>query len=121
MSRHVDSGIDRHGTILPFRRDEARAITPASLVQPRGVDSRDEYKENDRSKVSKPLAALVLELAVLAITTASFAQCSEGMRGARAQALRDCNAKASKFSEHDWGDVEIYTYRSCMAQHGQRE
>jgi hypothetical protein len=43
--------------------------------------------------VSKPLAALVLGLAITATATPSFAQRVEGMSGARAQALRGCNAE----------------------------
>jgi hypothetical protein len=28
---------------------------------------------------------------------------------------------ASRYSQHDWGNTEIYQYRACMAGHGQRE
>jgi hypothetical protein len=68
------------------------------------------------NRVSKTMAALIVGLAVSA-----FAQRSEGMSGGRAQALHECNVKAEKFAEHTWGNVEIYTYHSCMAQHGQQE
>jgi hypothetical protein len=40
---------------------------------------------------------------------------------ARNKALRECNLRAQKYIEHTWGDVEIYTYRSCMMEHGQPE
>jgi hypothetical protein len=43
------------------------------------------------------------------------------MSAARAQAMRECNVKAQKYIEHTWGDNEIYTYRACMADHGQQE
>jgi hypothetical protein len=40
---------------------------------------------------------------------------------ARTKALQECNARARKYIEHTWGDVEIYTYRACMTEHGQQE
>jgi hypothetical protein len=40
---------------------------------------------------------------------------------ARMKALRECSVRASKYIEHTWGDVEIYTYRACMAERGQQE
>jgi hypothetical protein len=73
-------------------------------------------------RFSSSLAALVLALAVSGLATPSFAQRSEGgMSAARAAAIHECSAKASKYPEHTWGDNEIYTYRACMAEHGQQE
>jgi len=43
------------------------------------------------------------------------------MDAAREKALHECNVKAQKYIEHTWGDVEIYTYRACMTEHGQQE
>jgi len=40
---------------------------------------------------------------------------------ARAQALQQCNRLDARFPLHDWGNTQIQLYRSCMAQHGQRE
>ena len=40
---------------------------------------------------------------------------------ARVKALQECNARARKYIEHTWGDVEIYTYRACMMECGQQE
>jgi hypothetical protein len=72
-------------------------------------------------RISTLLTALAIGLAASALATPSFAQRSEEMSSNRAQALKDCNAQAGKYIEHTWGDVEIYTYRSCMAKHGQQE
>jgi hypothetical protein len=72
-------------------------------------------------RVSKPVAALVLGLAVTALATPSFAQSSEGMSGARAQALRACNAEAGKFKQYTWGVTETTTYRACMTKHGEQQ
>jgi hypothetical protein len=72
-------------------------------------------------RISTLLTALILGLAVSSLATPSFAQRSEGMSSNRAAAIHDCDAKAGKYIEHTWGDVEIYTYRACMAQHHQEE
>jgi len=40
---------------------------------------------------------------------------------ARAQAIQQCNRLASRYPTNDWGNTDIYLYRSCMAQHGQQE
>ena len=40
---------------------------------------------------------------------------------ARAQALQQCNRLAARFPTNDWGNTPIQLYRSCMAQHGQKE
>ena len=73
-------------------------------------------------RVSKIVAALVAGLAIFALVTPSVAQRAEDqMSGARAQALRQCNAQAGKMSQYTWGDHQIDSYRACMAQHGQQE
>ena len=72
-------------------------------------------------RISKRLVALALGLAVSALTTPSFAQRSEEMSGARAQALRTCTGEAGKLIQHVWGDHQIDKYRACMMQHGQGE
>jgi hypothetical protein len=43
------------------------------------------------------------------------------MDAAREKAIHECNLKARKYIEHTWGDMEIYTYRSCMMEQGQQE
>ena len=40
---------------------------------------------------------------------------------ARAQAIQQCNRLAVRFPTNDWGNTDIYLYRSCMARHGQQE
>jgi len=40
---------------------------------------------------------------------------------ARAAALRECSAIAAQYPEYEWGNMEIYQYRACMAEHGQIE
>jgi hypothetical protein len=71
----------------------------------------------------RPLVALALGLAISALASPSFAQRSGsgGMSAARAAALRECNLRAQKYTQHTWADVQIYVYRACMSEHGQQE
>jgi len=68
------------------------------------------------------LAALALALAVTALASPSYAQ-EGGVRISqqRAQAIHACNLRAARYPQHLWGNQEIYTYRTCMAEHGQQE
>ena len=73
---------------------------------------------------NKRIAAIALGLAlsISALASPSFAQRSENhMSAARAQALRECNLAAQKYTQHTWANVQIDTYRACMAEHGQQE
>ena len=68
----------------------------------------------------KQLGAIAVTLAVIA--SPSFAQKSEPqMSAARAAAIHECNARAAKYSLSIWGNVELYVYRACMAEHHQME
>ena len=40
---------------------------------------------------------------------------------ARAAAIQGCNRLAARYPIHEWGNTQIYLYRSCMARHGQQE
>ena len=40
---------------------------------------------------------------------------------ARAAAIQQCNRLAARYPTNDWGNTDIYLYRSCMARHGQQE
>jgi len=60
---------------------------------------------------------------LVAATTLTTALASPGYsRGAdRAAAVHECSVRAGKFTQHGWGDTELYLYRACMAEHGQQE
>jgi hypothetical protein len=61
-------------------------------------------------------AALALGLAVSTLATPSFAQRAEDqMSGSRQNALRDCNAKAGKLTQHSWADQVIRASRNNAA------
>jgi hypothetical protein len=46
---------------------------------------------------------------------------AEGVTGSRAKAIQDCMGTSGKFSQHSWGNTQIYLYRSCMNEHGEVE
>jgi hypothetical protein len=66
-------------------------------------------------------AAFTLAILIGSPALVQRANADPPMDAAREKALRECNVRAQKYIEHTWGDVEIYTYRSCMAEHGQPE
>ena len=72
--------------------------------------------------LNKRLAALALGLAVTALASPSYAQGS-GVKisPARAAAIHACSVLAGRYIQHTWGNWELYTYRACMAEHGQPE
>ena len=71
----------------------------------------------------KGLAALAVAVAVSAVASPSYAQEGGGVRISqqRAQAIHACNLRAARYPQYLWGNQEIYTYRACMAEHGQQE
>ena len=67
--------------------------------------------------------ALPTTIAALWMTFAGAAAAETGRQisAARATAIHECSVLAGRYSQHDWGNTEIYQYRACMAQHGQQE
>jgi hypothetical protein len=66
-------------------------------------------------------AAFTLAILVGSPALVQPANAAPPMDAAREKALHECNVAASKYKQYTWGDVEIYTYRSCMMEHGQPE
>lgn len=65
-------------------------------------------------------------LAVVALTTLvaspAFAKERNDLTSAaRAAAIHECSAVASRYTEYTWGNMEFFQYRACMAQRGQTE
>jgi hypothetical protein len=56
-----------------------------------------------------------------AVPIASAAADGLKISPARAAAIHQCNLLAARYPLHDWGNTQIYLYRSCMARHGQQE
>ena len=71
----------------------------------------------------KGLAALAVIVAVGAAASPSYAQVGGGVKisAQRAQALHTCTVRAARYPQYLWGNQELYTYRACMAEHGQPE
>ena len=67
------------------------------------------------------LGALVLALALSAISTPGFAQRNDPSGDARMRAVEDCSRATSKYKNYTWGSQEITAYRACMGEHGQAE
>jgi len=80
-----------------------------------------------KSEKSFAKAAMKLGLATtiaalwLTAVPISNAAADVQISAARAQAIQQCNRLASRYPLHDWGNLQIHLYRSCMAQHGQQE
>ena len=69
---------------------------------------------------AKYIAAITVALALFA--SPCFAGDREPhMSAARAAALRECNAKAEKYSMSTWQSTQLHVYRTCMFAHGQME
>jgi hypothetical protein len=72
--------------------------------------------------VHKRLRALVSGLAVVALPSPSFAQRSENHMGAaREKALQECSTAAGKYTNSNFQNMQLLTYRTCMMQHGEPE
>jgi hypothetical protein len=70
----------------------------------------------------KRLGPLAFGLAITALASPSYAQApGTEMSGARAGAIHECSVLADQYPQYDWGNMEIYQYRACMAEHGQQE
>jgi hypothetical protein len=71
---------------------------------------------------TKHIAAIAAVLVVTAVASPSFAPGSEPhMSAARAAAIHECSVRAQKYAEYTWGNLEMYVYRACMAEHHQAE
>ena len=66
---------------------------------------------------------LATTIAALWLTSVPISNAAADVQisAARAQAIQQCNRLASRYPLHDWGNLQIHLYRSCMAQHGQQE
>jgi hypothetical protein len=70
--------------------------------------------------LKKCLPALALGLAVTVLASPSYARVPE-ISAARARAIHECSVAADRYPQYLWGNMEIYHYRACMAEHGQQE
>jgi len=67
------------------------------------------------------LAVAVLWVATAYCAPANAAAAEYQMSAARWLAIHTCSVLANRYSQHDWGNTEIYQYRACMAGRGQQE
>jgi hypothetical protein len=76
-----------------------------------------------KSTIKFGLATAIATVSMTAVPLADALAQGGGqqMSAGRAAAIHECSVLASRYSQHDWGNTEIYQYRSCMARHGQPE
>jgi hypothetical protein len=76
-------------------------------------------KRATKLELATAIAALCMTAVPLggALAQGGSRQISAG----RAAAIHECSVLASRYTQHDWGNTEIYQYRACMARHGQPE
>ena len=67
------------------------------------------------------LATAIAALCMIPLAGAAAQRGGRQISAGRAAAIHECSVLASRYSQHDWGNVEIYQYRACMARHGQQE
>ena len=67
------------------------------------------------------LATTIAALWLTAVPITSAAADGPKISPARAAAIHGCNLLAARYPIHEWGNTQIYLYRSCMARHGQQE
>ena len=67
------------------------------------------------------LATAIAALCMIPLAGAAGQSGGRQISAGRAAAIHECSVLASRYSQHDWGNVEIYQYRACMARHGQQE
>ena len=67
------------------------------------------------------LATAIAALCMIPLAGAAAQSGGRQISAGRAAAIHECSVLASRYSQHDWDNVEIYQYRACMARHGQQE
>jgi len=64
-------------------------------------------------------------LSIVAVLSAAatpvLAQSYDKVSPDRAAAIHECSARAAKYTEYTWGNMEFQQYRACMAERGQVE
>ena len=93
------------------------APKPEKLAPFFGMAAKSFAKATTKLGLATAIAALWLT--AVPITGAA----ADGLKisPARAAAIHGCNLLAARYPIHEWGNSQIYLYRSCMARHGQQE
>ncbi len=72
--------------------------------------------------IHRRLVAGAFAVAAIAFAVGpALARNIEEVGPSRAAALHDCTAIAQRYNDNTWGNLEMYKYRACMAEHGQPE
>ena len=78
------------------------------------------HKRRRRVMKTLGLATAIAALWLIVVPIAGAAA-EVQISAARAAALKECSRLAARYPTNDWGNTDIYLYRSCMARHGQQE
>jgi hypothetical protein len=76
--------------------------------------------EQGRSVMRMLVAAVSLALPVVAWSAAPAASAGP-VSPARIAAMHECGARAARYVEYTWGNMEFQQYRACMAERRQME
>lgn len=66
-------------------------------------------------------AFIMLAMVAGALVSGALVSGALAADAAREQAIRECSAEQKKNPNQTWGGTTFYTYRACMARHGQPE
>jgi len=115
---------------MPTLKIGSRYREPPTLIVPSAAGFPFVFKSAMRTRGLCRLSTtlgMAMTAAVLWIAAVSFAPAAAAAGSdyhisvGRASAVHECSVLASQYSQHDWGNTEIYQYRACMAVHGQQE
>jgi hypothetical protein len=113
-----------------WQQDQTNRVVAKHYVFWRGTVLKNGHTLNEREPIMKTinnrLAALAFGIAVAAVASPGLARSDNNnngypISGARAEALRECNARAQPYLNRDWGVRQDAVYRACMAEHHQPE
>jgi len=86
-----------------------------------GETAMSSAKAEPYAKRKLGLVTGIATLCMIALADAAAQGRGRQISAGRAAAIHECSVLASRYSQHDWGNVEIYQYRACMARHGEPE
>ena len=67
------------------------------------------------------ITALTLGTLIAAPAFFQSASAAPPVDDARERAIQECSVLAQRYSQSTWGHLQLDQYRTCMADHGQRE
>lgn len=91
---------------------------PAEAIFVLGYRKRDLRRRCDMKAL---FTALTFSSVIAAVLCVQFAHAAPPVDATREQAIHECAVRAQRYPETTWGNMDIQTYRACMATKGQQE